>query len=250
MNRVLTGLIGMVCCVYLDDIIVFSDTIPGLLVSLLAVLLRLDMFNLKVNLEKTFIGAKEVEFLGFMISGDGIRRSPKKLAALKKFKKLKNVSDVRSFLGTANYLKKFIHKYSDKVKPLTSMVGKNAVFKWSKEVQTAIDTGVSDLENGLCLEFPRPGAELHLFTDASLCGIGGVLMQFDPGDKKRENPGVIEFLSRTLSAQEQTQTTTEREALAVFFCICKCEFHLRGRKFWIHTDHKNLKWIQSTKSAK
>ncbi|GKT36082.1 Retrovirus-related Pol polyprotein from transposon 297, partial [Aduncisulcus paluster] len=105
MNRVLTGLIGMVCCVYLDDIIVFSDTIPGLLVSLLAVLLRLDMFNLKVNLEKTFIGAKEVEFLGFMISGDGIRRSPKKLAALKKFKKLKNVSDVRSFLGTANYLK-------------------------------------------------------------------------------------------------------------------------------------------------
>ncbi|GKT36235.1 hypothetical protein ADUPG1_003130, partial [Aduncisulcus paluster] len=68
MNRVLTGLIGMVCCVYLDDIIVFSDTIPGLLVSLLAVLLRLDMFNLKVNLEKTFIGAKEVEFLGFMIS--------------------------------------------------------------------------------------------------------------------------------------------------------------------------------------
>ncbi|GKT35233.1 Retrovirus-related Pol polyprotein from transposon 297, partial [Aduncisulcus paluster] len=68
MNRVLTGLIGMVCCVYLDDIVVFSDSVPGLLVSLLAVLVRLNQFNLKVNLEKTVIGAKEVEFLGFMIS--------------------------------------------------------------------------------------------------------------------------------------------------------------------------------------
>ncbi|GKT30068.1 Retrovirus-related Pol polyprotein from transposon 297, partial [Aduncisulcus paluster] len=108
MNRVLTGLIGMVCCVYLDDIVVFSDSVPGLLVSLLAVLVRLNQFNLKVNLEKTVIGAKEVEFLGFMISGEGIRRSPKKLAALKKFKDMKSVTDVRSFLGTANYLKKFI----------------------------------------------------------------------------------------------------------------------------------------------
>ncbi|GKT36237.1 Retrovirus-related Pol polyprotein from transposon 297, partial [Aduncisulcus paluster] len=94
MNRVLYGLIGMVCCVYLDDIIVFSDSVPGLLVSLFAVLVRLDQFNLKVNLDKTVIGAKEVEFLGFMISGEGIRRSPKKLAAIKKFKKLKSVSDV------------------------------------------------------------------------------------------------------------------------------------------------------------
>ncbi|GKT35895.1 Retrovirus-related Pol polyprotein from transposon 412 [Aduncisulcus paluster] len=250
MNRVLTGLIGMVCCVYLDDIIVFSDTMMGLLVSLLAVLIRLEQFNLKVNLEKTIIGAKEVEFLGFMISEDGIRRSPKKLEALKKFKRLRNVSDVRSFLGTANYLKKFIPKYAEKVKPLTAMVGKHGVFKWTDEVKKAISVVTQDLENGLCLEFPRPDAELHLYTDASLCGIGGVLVQFDPKDIKRENPGIVEFLSRTLSAQEQNQTTTEREALAVFFCICKCEFHLRGRKFWVHTDHKNLKWIQNTKSAK
>ncbi|GKT30473.1 hypothetical protein ADUPG1_005511, partial [Aduncisulcus paluster] len=77
-----------------------------------------------------------------------------------------------------------------------------------------------------------------------------MLVQFEVSDVNRENRGVIEFLSKTLSAQEQRQTTTEREALAVFYCICKCEFHLRGRKFVVHTDHKNLKWIQNTKSAK
>ncbi|GKT31004.1 enzymatic polyprotein endonuclease reverse, partial [Aduncisulcus paluster] len=212
MNRVLYGLIGMVCCVYLDDIIVFSDSVPGLLVSLFAVLVRLDKFNLKVNLDKTVIGAKEVEFLGFMISGEGIRRRPKKLAAIKKFKKLKSVSDVRSFLGTANYLKKFIPNYAEKVKPLTAMTGKHAVFQWNSEAKKAMDTVIKDLESGLCLEFPRADAELHLYTDASLCGIGGMLVQFDKSDTERENPGVIEFMSKTVSAQEQRQTTTEREA--------------------------------------
>ncbi|GKT30942.1 hypothetical protein ADUPG1_005695, partial [Aduncisulcus paluster] len=130
------------------------------------------------------------------------------------------------------------------------MTGKHAVFQWSDEAQSAMDIVIKDLEKGLCLEFPRPSAELHLYTDASLCGIGGMLVQFEVSDVNRENPGVIEFLSKTLSAQEQRQTTTEREALAVFYCICKCEFHLRGRKFVVHTDHKNLKWIQNTKSAK
>ncbi|GKT31012.1 hypothetical protein ADUPG1_001798, partial [Aduncisulcus paluster] len=120
----------------------------------------------------------------------------------------------------------------------------------NSEAKKAMDTVIKDLESGLCLEFPRADAELHLYTDASLCGIGGMLVQFDKSDTERENPGVIEFMSRTLSAQEQRQTTTEREALAVFYCICKCEFHLRGRKFVVHTDHKNLKWIQNTKSAK
>ncbi|GKT32334.1 hypothetical protein ADUPG1_006514, partial [Aduncisulcus paluster] len=124
---------------------------------------------------KTVIGAKEVEFLGFMISGEGIRRSPKKLAAIKKFKKLKSVSDVRSFLGTANYLKKFIPNYAEKVKPLTAMTGKHAVFQWNSEAKKAMDTVIKDLESGLCLEFPRADAELHLYTDASLCGIGGML---------------------------------------------------------------------------
>ncbi|GKT31140.1 hypothetical protein ADUPG1_001866, partial [Aduncisulcus paluster] len=118
----------------------------------------------------------------------------------------------RSFLGTANYLKKFIPNYAEKVKPLTAMTGKHAVFQWNSEAKKAMDTVIKDLESGLCLEFPRADAELHLYTDASLCGIGGMLVQFDKSDTERENPGVIEFMSKTLSAQEKRQTTTEREA--------------------------------------
>ncbi|GKT31389.1 hypothetical protein ADUPG1_005861, partial [Aduncisulcus paluster] len=64
MNRVLSGLIGTVCCVYLDDIVVFGRTMASMLLSLFAVLIRLKQFNMRVNLEKTVIGAKEIEFLG------------------------------------------------------------------------------------------------------------------------------------------------------------------------------------------
>ncbi|GKT32864.1 enzymatic polyprotein endonuclease reverse, partial [Aduncisulcus paluster] len=76
MNRVLTGLVNIICCVYLDDIVVFAMDMPTLIVRLIAVFMRLNSHNMKVNLEKTVIGAQEVEFLGFMISGFGIRRSP------------------------------------------------------------------------------------------------------------------------------------------------------------------------------
>ncbi|GKT30045.1 unnamed protein product, partial [Aduncisulcus paluster] len=105
MNRVLTGLVNIICCVYLDDIVVFAMDMPSLIVRLIAVFMRLNSHNMKVNLEKTVIGAQEVEFLGFMISGFGIRRSPKKLKALKRMSVLKNKKDVRSFLGMASYLR-------------------------------------------------------------------------------------------------------------------------------------------------
>ncbi|GKT32641.1 unnamed protein product [Aduncisulcus paluster] len=102
MNRVLTGLVNIICCVYLDDIVVFAMDMPTLIVRLIAVFMRLNSHNMKVNLENTVIGAQEVEFLGFMISGFGIRRSPKKLKALKRMSVLKNKKDVRSFLGMAS----------------------------------------------------------------------------------------------------------------------------------------------------
>ncbi|GKT33429.1 reverse transcriptase family protein, partial [Aduncisulcus paluster] len=100
MNRILTGLVNNICCVYLDDIVVFGKTMMSLLINLLAVFIKLDKHNMKVNLDKTIVGAEEVEFLGFRISGLGIRRCPKKLAVLKRMKALKSKKDLRSFIGS------------------------------------------------------------------------------------------------------------------------------------------------------
>ncbi|GKT29300.1 Transposon Ty3-I Gag-Pol polyprotein, partial [Aduncisulcus paluster] len=92
---------------------------------------------MKVNLEKTIVGAEEVEFLGFRISGLGIRRCPKKLAVLKRMKVLKTKKDLRSFIGSVTYLKENIPYYAEILKPLTMMLPSKAKFVWSKEAETA-----------------------------------------------------------------------------------------------------------------
>ncbi|GKT30508.1 enzymatic polyprotein endonuclease reverse, partial [Aduncisulcus paluster] len=198
MNRVLTGLVNIICCVYLDDIVVFAMDMPSLIVRLIAVFMRLNGHNMKVNLEKTVIGAQEVEFLGFMISGFGIRRSPKKLKALKRMSVLKNKQDVRSFLGMASYLRSYIPKYAEITEPLRVLTLRTATFKWTMPERKAVNRVIKELEQGICLEHVRDNANLHLFTDASDVGVGGALVQFEKDDVELKKPGVICFVSKSL----------------------------------------------------
>ncbi|GKT30989.1 hypothetical protein ADUPG1_001786, partial [Aduncisulcus paluster] len=90
------------------------------------------------------------------------------------------------------------------------------------------------LEKGICLEHVRDNANLHLFTDASDVGVGGALVQFEKDDVELKKPGVICFV----------------KAYAIFYCISKCEYYLRGREFTLHTDHQNLLYVKTTSSAK
>ncbi|GKT22454.1 enzymatic polyprotein endonuclease reverse [Aduncisulcus paluster] len=166
MMRVLTGLIGVVCSIYIDDIIIFAKTLPELAMSLLAVLTRLREYNFKVNLEKSVIGAKEVEFLCTIVSG--IRRSPKKFEALKHFKRIE---------GSMNYLKRYIPYYAEVAKPITKMLETpKRSFHWGPKQEEAANRITAALEANTCLEHACPNRELHLFTDASIVGIGGVPM--------------------------------------------------------------------------
>ncbi|GKT32327.1 hypothetical protein ADUPG1_002263, partial [Aduncisulcus paluster] len=106
------------------------------------------------------------------------------------------------------------------------------------------------MEKGICLEHVRDNANLHLFTDASDVGVGGALVQFEKDDVELKKPGVICFVSKSLTKQEAKHTTTAKEAYAIFYCISKCEYYLRGREFTLHTDHQNLLYVKTTSSAK
>ncbi|GKT32527.1 hypothetical protein ADUPG1_002290, partial [Aduncisulcus paluster] len=128
-----------------------------------------------------------------------------------------------------------------------------ATFKWTMPERKAVNRVLKRNQQAMVkalVEHVRDNANLHLFTDASDVGVGGALVQFEKDDVELKKPGVICFVSKSLTKQEAKHTTTAKEAYAIFYCISKCEYYLRGREFTLHTDHQNLLYVKTTSYAK
>ena len=113
---------------YIDDIIVYDRTWAGSLEKLAQVLERLRRANLKLKAKKCFLFCQEVEYLGHLVSGDGVRPLRGKVAALQHWATPANVDELRSFLGLACYYKHFIGDYSKHAAPLNLLTRKDTPF--------------------------------------------------------------------------------------------------------------------------
>ena len=242
MTRVLHGLDWKICLIYIDDIIIFSSNFEDHLNRLGQVFDRLREANLKLKPSKCYFANSSVNFLGFVVSSEGILPDPNKIEAVKSFPVPKSVKEVRSFLGLCNYYRRFVEGFSKIASPLNRLTRKDVSFVWSPECEIAFQT----LKNRLCsppiLAYPDFSQPFHLFTDASQSAIGYVLGQVIDGKEC-----VIAFGGRELSSAETRYSTTEREALAVVDGIKRYEPYLSGRKFYVHTDHGSLTWLMRVK---
>ena len=119
MESVLAGLNFETCLLYLDDIIVFSDTFEKHIDGLEKVLQRLHSAGLKVSPKKCQFFQEEVVFLGHVVNRDGIASSPDKISAVQEWPIPNNVHDVRSFLGTCSYYRRFIKNFAEIARPFT-----------------------------------------------------------------------------------------------------------------------------------
>ena len=131
MDTVLRGLIGKICFVYLDDIVVYGSTIEEHNKNLVTVLERLRQTGLRLQPDKCEYLRPELEYLGHVITENGVKPNPEKLSAVTNFKRPTKVSEVQSFLGLTGYYRKFIQDFSTKVKPLTELTKKNHPFLWT-----------------------------------------------------------------------------------------------------------------------
>ena len=242
MNKVLHGLDWKICLIYIDDIIIFSSTFQEHLHRLALVFSRLREANLKLKPSKCKFASHSVDFLGFVVSSDGISPNPDKIEAVRSFPVPTSVKELRSFLGLSNYYRRFVEGFSKIASPLNRLTRKDAVFSWSPECQSAFQT----LKDRLCyppiLSYPDFSHPFHLFTDASQTAVGYVLGQFLDGKEH-----VIAYGGRELSHAETHYSTTEREALAVVDGIKRYQPYLSGKKFYVHTDHGSLSWLMSVK---
>ena len=235
MECVLAGLTPEQCLIYLDDVIIFSSSFQAHLEHLSSVLTRLDEAGLKLRLSKCHFAKQEVRYLGHIISRKGVQPDPEKTRAVQDFPPPQSLKQLRSFMGLANYYRRFIRGYAQIATPLHKLTHKNAVFTWSSECQQAFVTLKAALVTAPVLQFPVFDRPFILHTDASNWAVGAVLCQEHEG---REH--VIAYYSRQLTKAECHYSTTEREALAVITAVKNFYPYLYGRTFTLITDHNPL----------
>ncbi|UYV65687.1 K02A2.6-like, partial [Cordylochernes scorpioides] len=242
MDRVLSGIGGVIC--YIDDVLIATASIEEHLALLKTIFARLAKYNIKLKKEKCLFLQKEIEYLGHLVTGEGIRPLDHKVQAIQKAKTPTNISELRSFLGLVNFYGKFIPNLPELLKPLHELLHKKRPWVWTKECGEAIDKCKNSITSERVLVPYDTTLPLCLATDASQIGVGAVLSHIIEG---QERP--IMFASRTLSGAEQNYSQIEKEALAIIYGVTKFHQFIYGRKFILITDHKPLVTILGPKSG-
>lgn len=252
LDDILREHIGKRCYVYIDDIIIFGSSEKEHFMNLKLVFETLEKANMKVQLDKCEFLQSEVEFLGFLISKDGIRANPKKVRAIVDFPLPCTVKDLRSFLGMAGHYRRFIKDYAKITKPLTTLLrgedghvsktlSKAKLVQLNGQAVEAFNKVKNSLvSEDVLLSFPNFEKEFELTTDASSFALGAVLSQ----DGKP-----IIFLSRTLNKTEENYAVNEKEMLAIIWSLNSLRNFLYGsRKIKIITDHQPLTYALSNRN--
>lgn len=223
-------------CAYLDDIIVTGTSDEQHIAQLRCLFERLRRSGLRLKREKCSFMADRIEYLGNVITKDGVQPSPKKLAAVIDAPSPKNLSQLESFLGLVNYYGRFIPNLATLAAPLNALRRKEARFEWTPACANAFGKLKEELTSPRVLIHYDEQREVVLATDASSYGVGAVISHRE--DDGTDRP--IAFASRTLNVHEQNYSQIEREGLAVVFGVLHFQKYLLGRHFTIQTDHQPL----------
>ena len=242
MNRVLHGLPFAV--VYLDDILIFSKSPEEHVRHVEEVLRRLQRDKFYAKLSKCDFFQTSLKFLGHIVSKDGISPDPEKVRVILEWPTPTNVKDVRSFLGLANYFRKYVNHFSEMAIPLTNLTkgniskrkSKSTSIEWDESCQRAFDAIKHALSTAPVLALPDFTKPFVLTTDASGHTIGAILLQ---------EGRAIAYESKKLTPAEMNFHTPDRELLAVIHALKLWRCYLEGPTFTIVTDHHPLVHLSS-----
>ena len=248
METMLRGLLWKKCLVYLDDIIVFGNSVEDTLQNLQAVLKRIVSYGLKLKPSKCKLFRKSVEYLGRIVSEHGVRADPRKIEVVRNWPRPMDTKEIRSFIGFCSYYRDFIPGFSKVAAPLQAMMigEKKAKTKivWSPAAEQSFMELKRLFEETPVLHYPSPVGKFILDTDASNTSVGAALSQIQDG---REVP--LAFSSNSLSKTQRNYCTTKRELLAVVVYTKKYRHFLYGGDYLVRTDHSSLQWLLNFKEA-
>ena len=245
MTKVLRNLNWKVALVYIDDILVFSQNLDDHLNHLKLVFSNLSAANLTLQPSKCKFAVKEVDYLGHVISKQGIKVNPLKTHAVDSYPQPKTAKQIKSFLGMTSYYRRFIKDYSLITGPLTSLLKKDTKFKWTPECEKSFQTLKKALSSAPILAFPQFDKEFIISVDSSEYSIGFVLSQHD--NEGREHP--IAYGGRTLHNHELRWHITDKEGLALVEAVKQFRPYLANTKFTVYTDNISVKWLKQIKNC-
>ena len=243
MDQILQGLDGVMC--YLDDTLVCGKTDVEHLDNLRKVLQRLQDRGVRVKKSKCSFLKSSVQYLGHRIDAEGIHATDNKIQAIVNAPVLKNVTELRSFLGLLNYYGRFIPNLASLLHPLNELLCQGTSWTWTKECREAFESAKQKIVAPNVLVHYDSTLPITLAADASAYGLGAVISHTMSDGSERP----IAFASRTLLSSEKNYSQVEKEALSLIFGVSKFHTYLYGRKFTLITDHKPLVTILGPKKG-
>ena len=216
---------------YFDDIIIHSKTIEDHCVKLKTVLEIARQNNLKLNQDKIQLAVPKLQYLGHIVTSEGLSPDPKKVQAITDFLVPQNKQDLMRFLGMATYLMKFVPQFSQETTVLRNLLKKDSNWIWDATTEKAFVRVKQLLQSTPVLQFFDRDKPVKLSVDASSFGLGGVLLQ---------NNKPVAYTSATLTDAQTRYSQIEKELLAVVHACEHFHYYVYGMDIVIETDHKPL----------
>ena len=237
MNKVFQPCLRKFVLIFFDDILVYSKD-PDQHVKHLEVVLKVLRENrLYAKLSKCSFAQQRIEYLGHMISSEGVSMEEGKIKDVLDWPTPNSVKALRGFLGLTGYYKRFIKHYGIICRPVTDLLKKDG-FCWNEQADAAFKKLKQIMCTSPVLRLPDFERPFVIETDASNGGIGAVLQQ---------DSHPIAYLSRALSTRNLDLSVYEKELMALVLAVTKWRHYLVGHHFIIKTDHQSLKYLLEQK---
>src|SRR5882724_439977 len=245
MNNIFADMIDVIVIIYLDDILIYLDNFSEHKAHVRKVLCRLHANRIFACADKCKFHATSCEYLGYMLSPEGLTMAPYKVQIIQDWPEPQKVKDIQSFLGFANFYCRFIFGYSEITVPLTCLTRKGTPWRFTDECRSAFEALKKAFTTAPVLTHWIPDTQITVETDASNYALAAVLSITTSNGELHP----IVFHSRNFSALELNYDVHNKELLTIFEAFKQWQHYLEGSGLPIDvvTDHQNLQYFSMTK---